>query len=1047
MLNYDIHTGEKEIELLESEVRGVGIQKNPFPGLRPFGIDECHLFFGRDGQVDEVLMKLSQNRFVAVMGFSGSGKSSLMYCGLIPVLYGGFMTHAGPNWNVVVTRPGLAPLDNLAESILQSDTEYLELPEEDRLIRHTVTSSILRSGVKGLVDLVKNLKEESGENLLILVDQFEELFRFSSEETDQVGINESALYINMLLEAIKQEEVPIYLALTMRSEFIGECSKYPGLTEMINLSNYLVPLMTREQTRMAIEGPVAVGGGRISSRLVKRLLSDVGGQQDQLPVLQHALMRTWSYWLENKEEDEPLDVRHYNAIGKISEALSKHANEAYDELGDRQKQICEILFKTITEKSSDNIGIRRPTKLKNIAEIAGADEEEVKEVIEHFRNPERSLLLPAETIVLESDSIIELSHESLIRIWTRLKSWVEDEYESAQMYRRLSEAAAMYQVGRTGLWRPPDLQLALNWQKKQNPTRIWAQRYDEAFERAIVFLDTSRITYEAEQRNQEMMQQRLLKRAKNVALLLGIAAVVLIIFFIFAVIQKIEADKKAEDALMASKNEEIAKIAAQRQRDVANQQTKLANISLIRAKIQSQKALSNQFYARYQAQQATSALALAKMREQEAKTALEGEKLAKQEAITQYNIAEARKNDIERLLHLSAAQSMAVKSTNLPNKNLQGLLAQQAFVFNRKYDGNPYDPYIYDGLYEAMSSFEGEGYNEFKGHNDAVRSITFAPDQFIFYSAGSDGSVRKWDPRNPDNTLVLSETRTHPNRVVKISPDGSWMAVGSDSTDIQLFDLRTNTHIKDITGHKGFVYDIAFTNNSAGFYSLSFDRTIRYYDLKTNKSNVVKRLQTPLKTFALSPDEKFIVGGSGSMQGQLVYLDLKNLEERVLYEEEGNRIHAVAISPDGTYIAFGDEKGVAHIWDIAENKEVNTLRGHTARINDIEFSRDGNMLATGSYDGSVQLYVMDKLDELPIVMKDHDTYVWDLSFSRNGDFIVSATNSNIIKIWPTKFEYYADKICGNVSRNMTDQEWKRYIPDGIDYSITCLGYKSGNGDK
>ena len=210
---------------------------------------------------------------------------------------------------------------------------------------------------------------------------------------------------------------------------------------------------------------------------------------------------------------------------------------------------------------------------------------------------------------------------------------------------------------------------------------------------------------------------------------------------------------------------------------------------------------------------------------------------------------------------------------------------------------------------------------------------------------------------------------------------------------------------------------------------------------------MIKRLQTPLKTFTLSPDENFIVGGSSNMQGQLVYLDLKNLEERVLYEDGGNRIHAVAISPDGTYIAFGDEKGIAHIWDLSQSKEVNTLRGHTARINDIEFSRDGKMLATGSYDGSVQLYVMDKLDELPIVMKDHDTYVWDVSFSNNGDFLVSATNSNVIKIWPTKSEFYAEKICGNVIRNMSDQEWKRYVPNGIDYSITCLGYESGDGEK
>ena len=148
MLNYDIHPGEKDIELLETKVHGIGIDSNPFPGLRPFGIDECHLFFGREGQVDDVLMKLSQNKFVAMMGFSGSGKSSLMYCGLIPILYGGFMTQAGPNWHVVVSRPGIAPLDNLAESLLQVDNDYINLPEEDRVIQHTVTSSILRSGVK-----------------------------------------------------------------------------------------------------------------------------------------------------------------------------------------------------------------------------------------------------------------------------------------------------------------------------------------------------------------------------------------------------------------------------------------------------------------------------------------------------------------------------------------------------------------------------------------------------------------------------------------------------------------------------------------------------------------------------------------------------------------------------------------------------------------------------------------------------------------------------------------------------------------------------------
>jgi len=809
MLKYDVHTGERDIEILESEVRGVGLGNNPFPGLRPFGIDECHLFFGREGQVDDVLMKLSHNKFVAVMGFSGSGKSSLMYCGLIPVLYGGFMTEAGPNWKVLVTRPGIGPLDNLAESILQANPEYLTLSEEDRLIRHTVTSSILRSGVKGLVDLAKNLREDTGENLLILVDQFEELFRYHRDDEDITGANETALFINMLLEAIKQTEVPIYLALTMRSEFIGECSKFPGLTEMINMSNYLVPLMTRDQKRMAIEGPVAVGGGKIAPRLVSQLLRDVGEHEDQLPVLQHALMRAWGYWDENKEEEEMLDIRHYNAVGGIAEALSLHANEAYEELDDRQKQICEVLFKTITEKSSDNIGIRRPTTIRDVSLIVGAEEVEVKAVVEHFREPNRSLLMPPASVKLDSDSVIELSHESLIRIWTRLKTWVEEEYVSAQMYRRLSEAAAMYQIGRTGLWRPPDLLLALNWQKKQNPTRIWAQRYDQAFERAIVFLDTSRITYEAEQKNHEMMQKRLLKRARAVALSLGVAAVVLIIFFIFALIQKLEADQQRDDARINELRAIESSAEAQRQRDLAAIQFREAQKNLVRSNIASQKASVNLMWARRQQGIAQRQTRLAKQSEARALTAETEALLARDDAIVAQAIAEERRLDIEKLLHLSAAQSMSVKSVNVADDNLQGLLAHQAYIFNTQYEGNRYDPYIYDGLYEAALTFEGEDLNKFFGHRDAVRSVAFTPDRLVFYSAGSDGTVRKWDYEQPENGKLLSANDTHPNRVIAISPDGNWMAVGSDSTTVELYDLRRDdTDPRSIAGHKSFVSDL-----------------------------------------------------------------------------------------------------------------------------------------------------------------------------------------------------------------------------------------------
>ena len=285
MLSYSVQVGQSEDQSPDINVSGGGAPLfNPFPGLRPFALDECHLFFGREGQVDEILTKLSEHRSVTVMGYSGSGKSSLMYCGLVPVLYGGFMTHTSPYWKVIPSRPGNSPIANLTNSIIDHLIKSNEIEETDRNIQRAVIGSVLRSGPDGLVEVSKYLQSTAGENIFFLIDQFEELFRFKDSVDDEFS-NEAALYVNLILTAIRQRETPIYLAINMRSDFIGDCASFPGLTQMINASNYLVPQMTREQKRMAIEGPIAVGGGKISSRLVKRLMTDIGDNQDQLPIM------------------------------------------------------------------------------------------------------------------------------------------------------------------------------------------------------------------------------------------------------------------------------------------------------------------------------------------------------------------------------------------------------------------------------------------------------------------------------------------------------------------------------------------------------------------------------------------------------------------------------------------------------------------------------------------------------------------------------------------------------------------------------------------
>lgn len=238
---------------------------SPFPGLRPFSIDDTHLFFGREHQIDDILLKISKNRFITIMGYSGSGKSSLLFCGLVPILYGGFVTNSGPYWNVITTRPGSSPISNLTESIIDFMLKTNRLNPEGVEMQRAIINSVLRSGSDGLIKVSQYLQRGKTENAFFLIDQFEEIFGYRELAQTGEALNDAQLYVNLLLTAVQQSTVSTYVALTMRSDFIGECSVFTGLTEQINNSNYLVPQMTREQKRSVIEGPIAVAGKNIAT--------------------------------------------------------------------------------------------------------------------------------------------------------------------------------------------------------------------------------------------------------------------------------------------------------------------------------------------------------------------------------------------------------------------------------------------------------------------------------------------------------------------------------------------------------------------------------------------------------------------------------------------------------------------------------------------------------------------------------------------------------------------------------------------------------------
>ena len=472
-------------------------QRDPYPGLRPFRSDESDIFFGRETQTDEMVERLKTSRFLAVVGTSGSGKSSLVRAGLIAALETGLMgAPEGARWRFAVMRPGARPMHRLAAKLFAQLGSAVDSGEAGALgnVDRGLLGARLRRGPLGIVEALTAYPLPAETNLLIVVDQFEEIFRFRREG----DINEADAFVALLLATAQQTQFPVYVVLTMRSDFIGDCALFEGLPEAINESQYLTPRLSREQRRLAIVGPARACGGDVDDVLVNRLLNETGGGPDQLPVLQHLLMRMWISKARRLPPGERIELTEddYDRVGGLRDALNRHADEIYNGLAkDREPEIAEVMFKTaevMFRRLSESPGnIRRPTEAGEVARLADASIEEVGQVADAFRAPGANFVMPEPTEPIDDRTKLDISHESLIQRWQRLRQWSSDEAHDAESYRDLERRAQRHKRNEGGLLTSLDLQRALAWQQQRRPTRDWAERYGGDFDLAMAFLDDS----------------------------------------------------------------------------------------------------------------------------------------------------------------------------------------------------------------------------------------------------------------------------------------------------------------------------------------------------------------------------------------------------------------------------------------------------------------------------------------------------------------------------------------------------------------------------
>jgi energy-coupling factor transporter ATP-binding protein EcfA2 len=1008
---------------------------NPFPGLRPFAPEESDLFFGREGESEEVVGKLLKNKFVTVIGASGSGKSSLIYCGVLPKVKK-LKTDKDADWRILTFRPGNDPFGNLADAL----SESLYTSGNEKIDKNTILTE-LQNNPDGISGAVRNLMLKQDEKVLIVVDQFEELFRYHSLGKTDPSLAPAGWFVDFLVDTVDQSTGNIFTIITMRSDFIGECAHYQGLTQLINNSNYLVPHMGSENYRQAIEGPVKYAGAEIDPALVEILLKDIGDRTDQLPVLQHAMMRTWSHWRELDDVERPINKSDHDSVGTMSNAMSLHANEAYEELSLRGKEICEVMFKTLTEKGSDNKGLRRPSDVKTIKSIAGCTSEELFDVVEKFRIPARSFITPRQNIPLTEDSIIDLSHESLMRLWDRLREWVDDEASSVQMYMRLSEASAMYQQGKTSLWRPPDLQLAINWRDSHKPTLTWATRYNPAFERAMVYLRTSEKEYLEEEANKIRLQKRQLKRAKIVLIIVGTAAILSMGFMLFAFVQKIAADRETVRANIATKDALVQKSIADSSRVVADtaslraiKQKNIADQKAEEARVEKERADQEKLKALTSAE-------IARKAEIEATRQADSARVAQGRAVKNEKAAKISEADAKRQRMLSIGKAMSIKSLQATGqKDLQTLLAYQAYLFNKSNGGIENDADIYAGLYNAVKQYGSSAYKAYKGHVGEVRGIAFTPGKNEFFSSGIDGKILKWSLDSKEQTLQVIYSGTDIIDVLAVSPDASWLAAGTSNSTIRMIPLKPNSMGYDLTGHKGGVKSLIFSYDGKYLYSASLDGKVLKWDLAARTSTNVSDGSIQITSIDITSNGKTIAGISS--EGKVITWNPEAKSDIYRVPSELKNIKVIRFKPDDNLLALGDISGNIELWDVNLRTKISEVKASDVQIKDIRFNPILKQMAAATTDRKLKLYnVKDPTDltEPPITFTEpQDGLILVMQFSHDGQLIVTGAyggTENLVSR-PAHVDYLVKDICTIVSRNLTESEWKTYVGD-VTYEKTC----------
>lgn len=769
------------------------------------------------------------------------------------------------------------------------------------------------------------------------MDQFEELFRFAALRDGASGSeglrqqNESIQFVNLLLEIATQAERPVHVVLTMRTDFIGDCDQFDGLARAINDGQFLVPRLSWRQMEQAIVGPLQLPGfeTEIERSVVDHMLNAASQERDALPLVQHALLRMWLSARQAPDSSSTTRISeadHYQSIGGLAKALDQHATSLYEQFQGDQGRVAQHLFLCLADRGHQGQLTRRVTTVQEVAGVSNATTDEVIHVIKVFSQPGVHFLVSTPPGDLTPDTRIDISHESLLRQWILLRTWLDEEEQSARVFERLSETSQLWKASKAGLYHSPDLDIALTWRDTRSPTNAWAVRYGGELDSCIEFIEASQRAEAERARTERARVEERLDAANELAktqnsrarvlrrflIAVSTAAVISISLFVWAVVSQV---KSSAAALLAEQRETEARDERSRAQTLAaerHEQLQIANHNLGLALLE--RAVDYRNEGKY----AHGFLAAGRA------CGFDGRNSSYPQLL---------KNDVtnrRQRFSFIQAQTLARECFRLAHWPLMSIGTAKT-----KNTGIDVDQTLsclaYESGEDAISIIRIADRTQLisiRGYDDSnVLGLNFSADDSELASLHSDKKLRIWK-------LPLNWAHTHRTET---------MHVTRPEIAIPL---------------SGEAYEVAYSSNKNYFATTGSGENAGVWDVESRSKRFdysVPNDAVFTVTFGPENSRVFI----GTRNGYLQAYDLPDGKRITRILAHDGFIWSLAVHPDGKKLASAGGDGKIQVWDIDELLTQKTpISKQLPRIDQtvycVRFSPDGNVLSSGGWDGVVR---------------------------------------------------------------------------------------------